>query len=169
MSNQTNSTAKCFGIGCSVVGGLMLMIMLTAVGAGAFAGFIVIAAIVILVIRANRKVSATPAASNNLPPMPQLYSSPIATTQAGAVQATLPTSGEYATAICVHSFSAADIKGKERVVCPCGYEFETALLRDYAKLRKQVVETQNQLDATWRKLQSIKNAPRVAVPTAQAS
>lgn len=145
----------------------MLMIMLTAAGAGAFAGFIVIAAIVILVIRANRKISTTPAASNNLPPMPQLYSSPIATTQAGAVQATLPTSGEYATAICVHSFSAADIKGKERVVCPCGYEFETALLRDYAKLRKQVVETQNQLDATWRKLQSIKNAPRVAVPTAQ--
>ncbi|MFM8927213.1 MAG: hypothetical protein ACKOFA_03310, partial [Rhodoluna sp.] len=83
-----------------------------------------------------------------------------------------------ATSICVHSFTAQDLKGKEKVVCPCGYEFSTQLLKDYAKLRKEVIQVQKQLDDTWQELQAIKNRPRaqyiektfdVMQPTAAAS
>ncbi|NDD25984.1 MAG: hypothetical protein EB103_03820, partial [Actinobacteria bacterium] len=131
-------------------------------GAGIIAFALLIGVIVVLVNRSNKKIRST-----GVPVQPvsqSSYVAPAAGYLAPAVSVSVPESGEYATSICSHTFSAEDLKGKQRVVCPCGHEFETALLRQYAKLRKQLTDTQSQLDDTWRQLQAIKNAPRVAVP-----
>jgi len=172
--------SNCFGIGCAVILGLMALIGLSAVGASWLASLLLIGAIVLLAVRSNRGNTnqtvtagppsvATPAVSA---PSLGRYNSETGQyeisneTQVAELPA-LPEAREFATSICIHSFSAEDLKGKQKVVCPCGYEFEVSLLRVYAKLRKQVVETQNKLDETWRALQSIKNAPRVSVPQAK--
>ena len=164
MSNTSNSkSSNCFGIGCSIVVGLMALIGLSATGLGGVAFLLLIAVIVILVVRSNRKAKtpispATPRTAMAQTALAAGYAAP------REVSVSVPDAGEFATAICTHSFTAEQLQGKQRVVCPCGYEFEASLLRDYAKLRKQVQETQNKLDDTWRKLQAIKNAPRVSVP-----
>ncbi|MEY4655082.1 MAG: hypothetical protein RL523_481 [Actinomycetota bacterium] len=180
MSNTSKSMSNCFGIGCAVILGLMALIGLSAVGASWLASLLLIGAIVLLAVRSNRRNTnqtvtagppsvATPAVSA---PSLGRYNSETGQyeisneTQVAELPA-LPEAREFATSICIHSFSAEDLKGKQKVVCPCGYEFEVSLLRVYAKLRKQVVETQNKLDETWRALQSIKNAPRVSVPQAK--
>lgn len=164
MSNTSNTAnaSNCFGITCSILAGLAVLIALSAMGAGIIAFVLLIGVIVALVIRSNRKITST-----SVPVSPvnqQANVAPVAGYAAPAISVSVPDAAEFATAICIHSFSPEDLKGKQKVVCPCGFEFETTLLRQYAKLRKQLTETQNQLDDTWRQLQAIKNAPRVAVP-----
>ena len=170
MNNKPSGIGGCFAVGCSIIGVFVLIGILSAIGMSGLIPFLLIAggvvAVIVLRNRANKPTNSVgnvydPSAYQRPPvaPAPQLsvYGTPM-------VESAPPTSqqGEFATSICIHTFTAADLRGKETVVCPCGYEFEVAKLKEYSRLRKLVVETQNQLDKVWRDLQTVKNKPRVS-------
>jgi len=169
MNNNGSAVRNCFGVGCSIIGFFVLIGILGSAGLGALIPVLLIAGVVIgVVVLRRRDASNQFGAGNSYDPT--AYQTPIAppsiqATQYSAPQASVVSAdgGEFETSICRHSFSAAELRGKETVVCPCGYEFDVATLREYSRLRKLVVSTQAQLDMVWRDLQLVKNKPLVKI------
>lgn len=176
MNNKPSGIGGCFAVGCSIIGVFVLIGILSAMQLSGLIPFLLIAGgVVTVIVLRNRGKNPSNNAGNvydprayqqpPIAPAPQLspYGTPMVAAPSAAKQ-----QGEFATSVCVHSFSAADLRGKETVVCPCGYEFEVAKLKEYSRLRKLVVETQTELDKVWGELQSVKNKPRVSYVAPQA-
>ncbi|NBW73554.1 MAG: hypothetical protein EBR26_04000, partial [Microbacteriaceae bacterium] len=162
MSNTSNSTGNCFAIGCASLAGIAILTGLSATGNGGLALFLVIAGIVTAVVLSNRRKRGPVLPAPNLPrvDMASLGGPAVGFPTTSVAHVGEIPKDEFVTSICVHSFTAQDLKGKVTVVCPCGYEFSTELLKNYAKYRQEVVSAQKKLDETWQELQSIKNGPR---------
>ncbi|MEY4417848.1 MAG: hypothetical protein RIQ88_286 [Actinomycetota bacterium] len=159
MANKSSGVGTCFGVGCSVVAFGFLSLLLSLQGNSGAVPFLFLGlvTVIVLIVRSNNQ-----AGSANKPDPTFRPTGPVAAPN--GVPQYAPQTGiakqEFETVICEHSFSAVQLRGKETITCPCGYVFEVELLREYARLRKQVVSAQNDLDAAWRKLQLVKMQPK---------
>lgn len=164
--SSSSSTKTCFSIGCSALAFFAVIGFLSFRGLGGFTPLLFLGAVgvIIAIIAKNNKGGSSISADMPTNIGQQSQSPYLAPVQSSVA----PVAKEFETVICNHSFSAAELRGKETITCPCGYKFEVSMLKEYARLRKLVVSTQADLDATWRKLQLVKMQPK-STPTVKAS
>jgi len=153
MSNKGMSAGKIVGITCgSLVGFFVLLPMffffVSNLGFG-YGGesaiyLLLIAGVVVWLVRRNKRSKI-----DNLVVTPSV-SAQVATPQPNVQP--VQTSGDIATTICQHSFSAEDLAGKATITCPCGYKFKTKDLLDYQKLSADYLRIEQNLMAVRQRL-----------------
>ena len=153
MSNKGMSAGKIVGITCgSLVGFFVLLPMffffVSNLGFG-YGGesaiyLLLIAGVVVWLVRRNKRSKI-----DNLVVTPSV-SAQVATPQPNVQP--IQSSGDIATTVCQHSFSAEDLAGKATITCPCGYKFKTKDLLDYQKLSADYLRIEQNLMAVRQRL-----------------